>query len=365
MLTNKKDNEFLYLIKLIACLFVITIHAPFPGFFGDGLGSISRFAVPFFFAVSGRFLFSGSDVLRNGDVPGIRSRMTGKLLKLLKVTAVVTFIHTLFSLIVNMLQGMSVGEWFSMKYNAYEAFIFFLFNSGRFIYDGSYVFDHLWYLFALIYVYVLIIIFAPLMKRFKTAVMVLLLGLLFFGQWLRIYYPIRPFDISIHTPFMLRNWLLFGMPFVLLGVVAGEKLGALRSGDLGKEPAIRAKNLGKAGAFLIIAGMVMSVIEDRIFGSQEIFIGSVVIVIGILLVAELRPSCGKFLWKLGKVGSSNIYFYHVLLIAVLDLLSQNGIIPGYTMWQKPLIVMALSLIIFAIIPFVVKKGYLDEQTAVS
>ncbi|MBE5825422.1 MAG: hypothetical protein E7307_02180 [Butyrivibrio sp.] len=365
MLTNKKDNEFLYLIKLIASLFVITIHAPFPGFFGDGFGSISRFAVPFFFAVSGRFLFSGSDVLRKGDVPGIRSHMAKKLLKLLKVTAIVYFIHTLFSLTVNMLQGMSIGEWFSMKYNAYEAFIFFLFNSGRFIYDGSYVFDHMWYLFAMIYVYVLIMIFAPLMKRFKTVVMALLLGLLFFGQWLRIYYPIRPFDISIHTPFMLRNWLLFGMPFVLLGVVMGQYLDDHGHKSLGKEPANNAGGFGKPGIIMVAAGMVMSVIEDRIFGSQEIFIGSVVIVIGILLLSEIRPSCGKFLWKLGKMGASNIYFYHVLLIAVLDLLSQNGIIPGYTMWQKPLIVMALSLIIFAIIPFVIKKGYLDEQTAVS
>lgn len=364
-MTNKKDNEFLYLIKLIACLFVITIHAPIPGFFGNGIGSLSRFAVPFFFAVTGRFLFSGSTVLRSGDVPGIRAAVTKRLLKLLKVTAIVYFIHTLFSLIVNMLQGMSIGEWFSMKYNAYEAFIFFLFNSGRFVYDGSYVFDHLWYLFALIYVYVLIIIFAPLMKRFKALVMALLLGLLFFGQWLRIYYPIRPFDISIHTPFMLRNWLLFGMPFVLLGVVIGEFLDNPENQFLGKEPAMKAKSLGRAGIILIASGVVMSIVEDVIFKQQEIYIGSVIIVIGILLFAQTRPSCGKFLWKLGKMGSSNIYFYHVLVIAVLDLLSQNGIIPGYTMWQKPLIVMAVSLILFAIIPFVVKKGYLNEQTTVS
>lgn len=364
-MTKTKDNEFLYLIKLIASLFVITIHAPFPGFFGDVVGSISRFAVPFFFAISGRFLFAGCCTSSEGDWREIRSVTLARLMKLLKVTAVVYLVHTVFSLVVNLIQGMTFGEWISMKYNAGEAFTFFLFNSGRFIYDNSYVFDHLWYLFALIYVYLLIIIFAPLLKKLQRFLLTVLMLGLFFGQWLRIYYPIRPFDISIHTPYMLRNWLLFGMPFVLLGIVYADHIGSLRAKLSDEAFAEKIRRFGFIGTVLVATGLILGFAEQAVFGSQEIYIGSIFIVCGVMLIAEGKPSCGRFLWKLGKIGSSNIYFYHVLLIAVLDLLSQNGYIPQYTMGQKPVIVMALSLVLFAVIPFFIKKGYLDEQRAVS
>ena len=56
-----KENKFLYLVNFIACMLVIVIHTRFPGNFGTAMDAVSRIAVPYFFALSGRFL------LRDGD----------------------------------------------------------------------------------------------------------------------------------------------------------------------------------------------------------------------------------------------------------------------------------------------------------
>lgn len=46
--------------KLIAAFFVVVIHVPFPGDFGNVISCLSRFAVPMFFAISGYFSY-GAD----------------------------------------------------------------------------------------------------------------------------------------------------------------------------------------------------------------------------------------------------------------------------------------------------------------
>lgn len=46
--------------KLIASFFVVVIHVPFPGTFGNVVSCLSRFAVPLFFAISGYFSY-GAD----------------------------------------------------------------------------------------------------------------------------------------------------------------------------------------------------------------------------------------------------------------------------------------------------------------
>ncbi|MCR5403783.1 MAG: acyltransferase [Butyrivibrio sp.] len=346
-----KDNRFIYLFKLIACIFVITIHAPFPGLFGDLVGSISRFAVPFFFAVSGRYLLAGRGYETPKEPAGIRNMVCKRLLRLFRMTLIVYSLHLAFSLWFYLSGGTTLHEWFWDKFNPFEARIFILFNSGRFIYDGSYVFDHMWYLFALIYVYILIIIFAKVLRKWYKGLIVLLLGMLFFGELLQVYYPIRPFDISINTWYVLRNWLFVGMPFVLLGVLFGDYIEKLEGGasDCGaKNKLIRFRPFY---IILIIAGCIFSFAESMIFGSKEVYTGSVMIVVGILFLSEVHGPLRTSLWKIGKRSSSNIYFYHVLIIAVLDILSQRGIIPQYTMWQKPLIVIVICLLLFGCIPF--------------
>ena len=358
---RSNDNNFIYALKFIACLFVITIHAPFPGVFGDVVFSLSRFAVPFFFAISGKFLLVKRDGSYAESTKEIRKFTKNRLIKLLKVTAIVYACYLIFSLCYFLPKGWSLGYWLHDKFNAFETRTFFMFNSGRYIYDESYVFDHLWYLFALIYVYILIIIFAPVLRKWYKWLTVLLLGLLFFGEILQIVYPIRPFDISISTWYVLRNWLFVGMPFVLMGVIFTDNA-AKRKKDLGddqykeKQRALLPRNL-----LILLSGCALSIIEKFVFGSKEVYVGSMIMVFALLMISECGINSPGALSYFGKRASSLIYFYHVMIISSLDILSQNGIIPSYTMWQKPILVMVIAILIFGVIPILFDKVRVNEQ----
>ena len=348
-LMKNKENRFIYAVKFIACLFVITIHARIPGTVGDIVMCAARFAVPFFFVVSGRYLLLDGEGNPVTDVPGIRRKLSKSIVKLIKVTAFVYLIHLIFSFTVNMIYKTPVSEYFSSKFNIIELRNFIMFNSSRVIHDWSYVFDHLWFLFALLYVYVLIYIFAPVLRKWYKGLIALLLTLLYFGELLQTYYPIRPFDIVITTPFMMRNWLFVGMPFVLLGILFSDFICKVREEK--KEEASEYFNKLKIPAVIaIVLGLVISVIEAYLIDFKDVYFGSLIIVLGILFLSESAAYRGRILALLGKRASSNIYYYHVLVIAVLDLLSQNGFIPAYSMTQKPFIVMAVCFVLFCMGP---------------
>lgn len=54
---KKPYNYCMDFLKGLACIFVVFIHVKFPGDFGQAVQAIARFAVPFFFMVSGYYYF--------------------------------------------------------------------------------------------------------------------------------------------------------------------------------------------------------------------------------------------------------------------------------------------------------------------
>ena len=53
---EKKQYNLLDALKIVAAFFVVCIHVHFPGDLGRCVIAVARFAVPFFFMVSGFFL---------------------------------------------------------------------------------------------------------------------------------------------------------------------------------------------------------------------------------------------------------------------------------------------------------------------
>ena len=333
-------------------MLVIVIHTRFPGNFGVVMEAVSRIAVPYFFALSGRFLLRDGD----DDTGKIRLKCGKYLIKILKITGIVYAVYFVFSLAVHIYLGDAIGEWLVSKYSPSEALWFFLFNSGTFVYDSAFVFDHMWFLFALIYSVGLIYIFAGVLRKWYKVLIAGLLFMLYFGEALQTYYPIRPFDISITTWYVMRNWLFVGLPFVLLGILFAD---IFRKKKEEYEDSYVKVMTGKKPLFILMiaAGIIMSVAEAFIFGKKEVFIGSLIAVIGIFLLSECEVEAGKFLYKIGKKSSNVIYYYHVLVIAVLDRLSYSGVIPYPPMWLKPVLVMALCLLIFYFAPVFLKKRF--------
>ena len=63
-------NQNIDFFKGIACILIVFIHAPFPEFFGDYIiKPIARFAVPFFFMVSGYFLYHSNYTVVSKNMP--------------------------------------------------------------------------------------------------------------------------------------------------------------------------------------------------------------------------------------------------------------------------------------------------------
>ncbi|MBR4670878.1 MAG: acyltransferase family protein [Butyrivibrio sp.] len=333
-------------------MFVIIIHTRFPGTFGFALEAVTRTAVPFFFVLSGRYL------LRDGDdtVEKIREKSGRYFIRLLKVTVIVYAVYFIFSLLIHLYLGDSIKEWLMTKYSLKEFIYFVLFNTSSFIYDSAFVFDHMWFLFALLYSVGLIYIFAGVLRKWYKVLIAFLLFMLYFGEALEVFYPIRPFGISITTWFILRNWLFFGLPFVLLGILLADifREKRLKYGDSYTDMMSSHK---KKFIFMIVLGIIMSVIETFIFDKKEIYIGSLIAVIGVFLLSECRVYAGEHLYKIGKKSSNYIYYYHVLIIAILDRLSYDEIVPYPPMWLKPLLIMVICLILFYLGPSLFKKEF--------
>ena len=360
MAINKNGDNHNYTfdrIKAVSCIFIILIHCKFPGVFGDLCEALARFGVPMFFAIAGYYLVKEG----HETVPEIRTNMVRKLKKTVVVTLCVWLIYTVYSFCYAMTVNYGIKEWFNEKFNLFELSRLILFNSGKFIYDFTYAFDHLWYLFALIYVYALVFIFAPILKKGAKPISIILIAFLFFGNFLKLYYPIRPFGISVSVWYVIRNWLFVGVPYTLLGYWMKQDKVALL---LQKPPTL--------SMLLLVTGLFATFIEYRTWGSLEIYFGSHLIVIGLVLFgnsADINPNflrsffkslsknkhdemVDKFFSGLTFVGdklSSNIYFYHVMVISmfgwVVDRINPDVYGNVLFMSMRPLVVITITILI--------------------
>lgn len=171
---------------------------------GFVIDAISRFAVPFFFMVSGYYSYFKD---KNKALNKYKSR-TAKLIKLLIISNVIYFIYFLITNQINF-QNLYLSI-FNIK-NIFN--VLFLNVSPTAI--------HLWFLQALIYCY---IIYTVLIKtnesnltKFFPLLLIISLFIGEFSQKLGFTFP----------PTFYRNFLLMGLPFFTLGYMINDKDGMI------------------------------------------------------------------------------------------------------------------------------------------
>ncbi len=333
----KKSERSIVLdeIKAIACIFVVLIHCKFPGVLGDLCEALARFGVPMFFAVAGKYLLTSDQC----SVSSIRTTMWEKIKRLIITTLSLLVFYTLYSLLYSLAVGYGFREWLAEKYNTFELSRLILFNSGKFIYDFTYSFDHIWFLLALLYVYILVAIFASKVRKWAGGLTVILLIGLFIGELLQTYYPIRPFGISVSTWYVVRNWLFVGVPFTMLGFWFNEK---------GKHFILLQSAM--VDITIIFSGIIITVIEYFVFGSKEVYLGSLLIVIGCLYISEsIYVTGNNKLEFIGRYLSANVYYMHVFVISFFGFIIDhtNADLYGNVlfMYVRPVIVVMLTIII--------------------
>ncbi len=313
---------------------MVTIHVHFPGALGNTVIAIARFAVPFFFIVSGFFSYY--------ETPSLYDK---KLPSKIRHTAILTIgsavFYLIFKLVLTIPSG-STNEFLNKVFSGSFAIELFVFNH-------AFCFEHLWFMFALLYVY---IFFAAVCKLKLQNKAVLLIPILFirliFGKELQMFLSEGGYDIPeiFKQGYLFRNFASTGIPFFLLGWYIRKN---------------EARITSKAGDSLLIILMLVGTAEaiavNQLHGQKSVFAGTVIATAALFIFIiknENRFNAPK-LSEMGAKYSLYIYIFHIAIRNCVDwflkIIDLSSDILAYLM---PVIIFILSLI-FSIIYCEIKK----------
>lgn len=319
MVVNKMiqdENHTLYTFKMIAAIAVVFIHCAFPELFGIVVKNIARFAVPFFFIISGYFW-----KFPNLDKNGYYEKGRKRLRKVVRLTIYAMIVYFVFNLFRDYIQGhLSV---FLSSFFSIENLTYFLLLNHAHPFLGV---GHLWYIIALIYIYILIICIERkewwnVAYKISCIFILSVFVLEFVNNFTRTSIPI----------FFYRNWLLTGFPLFTFGRYLKENEDKLKR--------IGCRTLVMAYSFFIVT-------ETFLFKSNFELMPSSLLACVLLMKISCENKNIKFygLSSLGKKYSQWMYIYHYLFIIIFKNLLKlfDGIYLLH--WLLPLVVVFVSFI---------------------
>ena len=313
-------------IKGLACIFVVFIHFNWSDDLSETIKAIGRFAVPFFFFVSGYHLPG-----KNGGIEATAVRR--KLFHILKMLGKAAIVYSIFCVLWNYFMD---SNWELLTFVRDElswwGFV------KLFITCDPFVYGHFWYMIALVLCYLVIlalrdwpgkigywILFAVLLCVYS-----LLAEFKDFLGWSNYYYITETSRMVLSNIFLLR-----ALPFLLFGIC----LKKCRVADCAVIP---------FGVLLILAlvGCILAGVEQKRFGVILMYTGNHLMVIALALMCVWYPQ--KKLALLEYVGgklSMNVYLYHIAAGKTLDLLVTKLHLwnSGYKM-LRPVFALAVSLL---------------------
>lgn len=254
--TVKNRNIYLDILKGISCIFIIFIHRPFPGTFGNVIQAIGRSGVAVFFAISGYYAYNKSRDL-------MISRMPKKILHICKILLYALLYYFIWESFIRW-----TGSGFSSTLNYVKSVFSPTTWYFALLWDKDPVVGHLWFLFALIRCYIL---FYFLLKVRLEKVAPFIFTVCLAGAEL--------LQTAGLQNYYYRNGWFYGMGFFMAGYYIA---------------AYSKKNLNKNLVYVAMAaGLVMSIIGGVRFPKEQIYIGTIILGIS------------SFYWAVTKVGETN------------------------------------------------------------
>ena len=316
-------NRSMECAKLVAAVFVVFLHVPFPGEIGGLVCCLSRFAVPLFFAISGYFSYQTQP-----------KKLVKRLCHILTLELLGILLQILWRCFQAVLLGGSIPDvLLSLIPTGDMMKRWMLFHVDPFS-------GHLWYLSAMVSCYGVLWLYTLLWykKRSSYGPLYAVSGIL-----LVLFFCLSEFSggLGIHVDYILyRNAWLFGLPMFSMGLF-------LRN----YQPRLSAAG-GKL-LLLMLAGTALSIVEWRHLGGWEMYGGTVLFTGALLLLLAKHPLAGapKVLGIFGSL-STPVYLIHLIFLEWYNQfyqwpLSQRlGAAEG---WLRPFIVLAMSLITAACI----------------
>ena len=301
--------------KLLAACFVVFLHIPFPGVFGQVTVCLSRFAVPLFFAVSGWFSFGAS-----------AEKLKRRFGHILLLELLGDALYVSWRCIRDHLSGETLLMGLRYQLPDLEAVKLWLFwNVDPFA-------GHLWYLSATCLCYAVLWVYTRLDRKNHKALyisgLVLLLCSFAMGEFSRL--------TGIRVDYRIcRSGLFTGLPVFLLGHFLGQ----------------HRKKLERFGLPTVLTGIAFSILEWKTLGSHDLYIGSVLTAAGILLASSRHPGVPARLTGAASVFgsiSTVVYLVHLLLQEIYGHYFQYALemkLGSMEPWLRPLLILAASLAI--------------------
>ncbi|MBR2012999.1 MAG: acyltransferase family protein [Clostridia bacterium] len=283
---NNQKNYTLELLKLITSYMVVFIHVKFYGEMGIAIETLARFAVPLFFLISGYYSYQIKP-----------EKILKRAKNILNLSILAVGSYTVFNIVTLLLKG-RVGRvflYFAKYLNITKLFKLVVFNVS--ISAG-----HLWFLLALIYVY--LVFYWMTVSRFNEKAMfilsfLLLGGHLLLGEGLSM--------VGIRLPlWLVRNFALMGLPFFVLGLFTRKHENKLHNIP------------NYALIILAVIGGAEAVISRHLFGRNEMYIGSMLILFALVVwfIKYANVQYPAFINALSGC-STYIYIFHVMISSVI------------------------------------------------
>lgn len=324
-----KKNTVIEGCKLLASLFVVFLHVPFPGNFGKYIDILSRFAVPFFFLVTGYYNYNAS----------VR-KISRRLLHIARLTLYACLFYIGWYSLLFLCYGDSVLSYLSSVFTMPKILNWLILNMNPFS-------DHLWYLSALLYCYIFFWIYTALFHKKAGYVPLYILGFCLLCCTLLLDGPVSSFVMYI-PHYIYRNVWFMGSSGFILGIFLHD---------------ISAKypRMLQIPSFwhmlLILSGGILALLQRKAIGASEISVGSIIAACGLLLyglnntaVSFRSPCLQNFAIHTGRY-STTIYIIHlaVLNLYQAQMLSHIGKALGSAEpFLRPFFIFLLSLLISVI-----------------
>ena len=327
-MARKQKNYYLNYWKGIACFGVVFVHTRFPIYEVDGvLQTLFRFTIPLFFMISGYFCYG-----KDGEI--VEKKLPSKMQRIFWINLAGCLYYFIVQLAIALF-GDSHGtiadlvERFHMMFNGKNMINWLVFNQDPFV-------NIMWFTSALLYCYILFwLINHYNLYRLAYGMIPVLIFIHFILGNVLIFWGVEI------TKYYYRNFLLFGIPFFMMGnwlhknqTVIMEKL-----------------TVRKCQCFLIV-GLFLGVVEWFLVGRRELYLGALMSVIGIFIWTLYQPEKNKdsFWVKIGEEYSLYIYILHYSVIIVMERFSEKLIVPNSMLYyvygfMKPFIIFGISLLV--------------------
>lgn len=330
----KEQNNCLNFFKGLACIFVVSLHVRFPVSYIDGpIQALARFAVPFFFMVSGYYCYYEDKEVSLSRMP--------KKIKHIGILCLGAFIFWFLFIFATKIIGgtwQSIGEWLLEAFCWQSVLRLVLWNVDPFI-------NILWFFFALLYCYIIYYLFIAIKKRniLKILVIPLLIAHFVMGNILG-----GVFNIGMAADYYRNAWLM-GLPLFMIGNMLREY-----------QTKIQEKITRRRALIGIVSGGVLSIGEWLLVGGrQQMWIGSIIAAACMIIYAQ--QDAKRYVIKpvavIGQKYSMLVYVLHWAVIILLGKVTDFIGISDVFVYQcfRPTTVILLSVVAAIVVDFIYRR----------